>query len=227
MVLRSGKVRKAEVMCHSSALCLRGLLAGPGGTGATAHHPGRLTYSGAHLLFGQEIFPFFLFPCIKGQEKNISVYGKNQNIRFLQLNCTSDPDSWIQLAGFTHNSSTRTLMFLEKSSFQNRTLSLGVIGVKINKWPTNGESRKRFLKSRVHVKKWTQFTLPKDLSFLLRFCMLLLESKLGKALRIVRESALALGMSLVQVHCMWKNIKSWTSEWILKRFLTKLFWKEF
>lgn len=69
-MLRSGKVRKAEVMRRRGAARAQSGLAAQRSTGAATHRPERLTGSEARLASGQEMFPFSLrLPCRKGREQ--------------------------------------------------------------------------------------------------------------------------------------------------------------
>lgn len=148
MVLTSGKVRKAEVMCCSSAGRPRGLGCGAGPAGALPSVPGASQVRGSFgISSGQEMFLFLFFPRQKGT-------GKSQHIRFLQPNCTSDPGSWVVLAGLHVIRLKNTfLTFLEEEFTSEKDPEFGLIGMKINKWLRNNESRKKFVKSRVHMKK--------------------------------------------------------------------------
>lgn len=151
--------------------------AGLSGSGATAHHRGRLSSLG---LTWRLVRKFFLF-CFFHAERNRKG-GKSTSDFCRLIACWS----WLlsRAGWFTCNSSWKThlLCFWRRSSLQKRTLNLGLIGIEVNKQLTNNESRKRFFKSRVHVKKWTQFRLLKDLSFWLYLSVHLLESKEWKIL---------------------------------------------
>lgn len=179
MVLRSGKVRKAEVMCHSSAGRRRGLHR----LGWVGAGPLPITEDASQVwgLLGvwSGNFSFFAFSMQRGT-------GKGERVSTSDFCRLIACWSWLlsRAGWFTCNSSWKThlLRFWRRSSLQKRTLNLGLIGIEINKRLTNNESRKRFFKSRVHVKKWTQFRLLKDLSFWLYLSVHLLESKEWKIL---------------------------------------------
>lgn len=60
---------------------------------------------------------------------------------------------------------------------------------------TNNESRRKFFKKQSAHKKWTEFRLLKDFSFLVHLCMRLLKGKLGRIVHIVHGSARIMTMS--------------------------------
>lgn len=144
--------------------------AGPGGSGATAHHRGRLPSSG---LSWHPVRKFFL-SCFFHAERNRK--GGRSTSDFCSLIACW---SWLlsRAGWFTCNSSWKTHLwcFWKRRSLQKRTASLGLFGTEINKWLTNKESRRKFFKRRVQT-KWAQFRLLKDFSFLLYLGVRLLES---------------------------------------------------
>lgn len=128
-MLRSGKVRKAEVMCRSGAARAQSWLAAQR-RGAATHRPERLTSSEAHLASGQEVFPFLLrLPYRKGQEQ---WKGSAYQILTCLVACLSLALEYSWGLPVSLMKST-FIMFLEEESFQISALSLGVIGTKMNK----------------------------------------------------------------------------------------------